>query len=404
MMGTQALEGIKVADFTAYLAGPILTKALAWHGAMVIKVESNLHMDGNRANPPFKTDKRIGPNQSGFFATLNSNKYGITINLRQPQGVEIARRLIQWSDIVVENFAGGVMERLGLGYEELKKIKPEIIMMRSSNQGQTGPRSQHRGFGLQLESLAGLVHLTGWPDRPPVVTGGPTTDVIGARFGLVAVLAALAHRNRTGRGQCIDLSQYEASLYFMAPALLDFMVNRRSASRVGNRCAFASPHGIYPCQGEDRWCAITVFSDEEWEALRQAMGNPSWTLDFASLVARKQNEDRLDERLGQWTSSFVAEELAMMLQSRGVSAGVVKTNREVLMDPQLAYRQQWQELDHPELGRNRYDKPGFQLSRTPAEASRAAPCLGEHNEFVYTQVLGMKDEEFVEIVNSGAIK
>jgi len=378
---------------------------LALHGAAVIRIESSTRIDRTRLNPPFKDDT-IGVNRSGQFALFNPNKYSITLNLKDPRGVEIAKKLVVWSDLVVENFTAGTMEGFGLGYPELKKLKSEIIMLSSTNQGQTGPNAQQAGFGLQLEALSGFVHISGWPDRTPVIHGGLNTDTIAARFGVVAVLAALDYRRRTGKGQYIDLAQYEAGLYFLAPLLLDFEVNGRVASKMGNRSPFAAPHGVYPCRGDDRWCAITVFNGEEWQALCGCMGHPEWTKEgkFTTLLGRKENEDELDKLIAEWTSKFVAEELTAMLQAKGIRAGVVKNACDIYQDPQLAYRGQWQQIEHREIGNYKYDMPAYLLSNTPPQLERPAPCLGEHNEFVCTQILNMDKELVDQLIVDGVLK
>lgn len=378
---------------------------MALHGAAVIRIESSTRIDRTRLNPPFKDDT-IGVNRSGQFALFNPNKYSITLNLKDPRGVEIAKKLVVWSDLVVENFTAGTMEGFGLGYPELKKLKSEIIMLSSTNQGQTGPNAQQAGFGLQLEALSGFVHISGWPDRTPVIHGGLNTDTIAARFGVVAVLAALDYRRRTGKGQYIDLAQYEAGLYFLAPLLLDFEVNGRVASKMGNRSPFAAPHGVYPCRGDDRWCAITVFNGEEWQALCGCMGHPEWTKEgkFTTLLGRKENEDELDKLIAEWTSKFVAEELTAMLQAKGIRAGVVKNACDIYQDPQLAYRGQWQQIEHREIGNYKYDMPAYLLSNTPPQLERPAPCLGEHNEFVCTQILNMDKELVDQLIVDGVLK
>jgi len=401
----KALEGIKVADFTWYAAGPYVTRYLALQGAIVIRIESSTRIDRTRLNAPFKDDK-VGVNRSGQFALFNPNKYSITLNLKDPRGLEIAKRLVVWSDVVAENFTAGTMEGFGLGYQELKKLKPEIIMLSSTNQGQTGPNAKQAGFGLQLEALSGFVHISGWPDRAPVIHGGINTDTVAARFGVVALLAALDYRRRTGKGQYIDLAQYEAGLYFLAPLLLDFDVNGRVASKTGNRCSFAAPHGVYPCKGDDRWCAITVFNDEEWQAICECMGHLEWVKEgkFTTLLGRKEKEDELDKLIAEWTSQFEAEKLAAMLQAKGVSAGVVKNAGDIYQDPQLAHRGQWKEIEHREIGNLKYDMPGYLLPKAPPQLDRPAPCLGEHNEYVCTQILGMEKKLVEQLAADGVLK
>ena len=403
-MTDYALEGLKIADFTWYAAGPHTTRYFAIHGAMVVRIESEARLDATRANAPHR-DGIPGPNRSGTFAHANTSKYGITLDLRHPRGIEVAKRLVAWSDVVVENFTPGTMEDMGLGYEDLVKIKPDLIMLSTSNQGQTGPQARRPGFGIHLEALSGFNYLIGWPDSEPVIMAGLATDMIAARFAASILLAALDFRRRTGNGQYIDLSQYQASLQFLAPPLLDFVVNGRIAQRVGNSSPCAAPHGVYPCLGEDRWCAIAVFSDQEWLAFCQALGNPVWSQEhrWATLEGRKENEEDLDHLVAETTTRFVAEELMGLLQTHGVSAAVVKNAADIYSDPQLKYRGHFIPVEHSEIGSYLAEATGYRLSRTPFEF-KPSPCLGEHNEHVYTQILGMSDEEFIGFLESGVIR
>lgn len=392
-------EGVRVADFSWVAAGPWITKYLAQHGAEVIRIESSTRLDQTRGIAPFK-DNIPGPNRAAQFAKYNNDKYGITLNLKQPRGIEIAKEIVARSDIVVENFAPGVMKRWGLDYEELRKVKPDIIMLSSSHQGQTGPHALQGGFGWHLTSLPGFIHLTGWPDRPPSAIYSPYTDVIGARYGVFSLIAALDYRRRTGTGQYIDLSQYEASVFFLSLHILNYTTNGQVADRAGNRSPCAAPHGAYPCLGEDRWCAIAVFIDEEWQNFCKAIGNLPWTNEpkFSTLRARKENEDELDSLVAQWTSTMSAEQVMTVLQAAGVAAGVVRTVEELFHDPQLIHRSHFIELQHFELGKHKYEQPAYRLSKTPAKLHRAAPCLGQDNEYVYCELLGIPDDEFVELM------
>lgn len=401
-MASKAMEDVKVADFAWYAAGPMVCKWLAEHGAEVVHVESSTRPDGMRTTPPFRDDKP-GLNRSGPFTMYNDGKYSVVLNLKHPQGQEVARKIVAWSDIVVENFTPGTMSGFGLSYEELKKIKPDIIMLSTCNQGQTGPHRMQPGFGSHLAALSGFVELTGWPDRPPLNLFAAYTDLIAVAFGTVAVLAALDYKHRTGKGLYIDLSQYECSLHFLAPLLLHYGTDKKLATRAGNRSISAAPHGFFPCLGEDRWCAIAVHSDEEWQGFCRAIGNPAWTKDarFTTLNARKKNEDELERLVSDWTSQFTAEEVMQRLQAAGVPAGVASNPRDVVLDPQLEHRHQWWYLDHPELGRHANLAPPLILSKSPAELRRRAPWLGEHTEYVCTKILGITDEEFVRLLEAG---
>lgn len=398
--------GIKVAEFGAFAAGPGVGKVMANHGAEVVHVESSSRPDGFRTHYPPYTENKPGINRSGTFAIHNDNKYDLTLDLKAPGALDVARRLIAWADVVIENFTPGTMERLGLGYEDLCAVRPDIIMLRSCNQGQSGPHASHPGFGSQLTALSGFVYLTGYPDDYPVILYGPYIDYIGVGYGLAAVAAALDYRRRTGKGQCIDLAQYEGGLQFMAPVLLDFLANGRVWSRQGNRCEYAAPHGVYPCRGEDRWCTISVFCDAEWQALVEAMGRPLWALDekFATFLGRKAHEDELDRELSAWTAQFPAEQVMERLQAAGVHAAVVNTMADLYTDPQLKHRRMWRTLEHPEMGRFSYEGPPFILSKTPAEIHSPAPLIGEDNEYVLTEKLGYAREEVADLVARGIIR
>jgi benzylsuccinate CoA-transferase BbsF subunit len=406
-MGTQALEGLKVGDFSWYIAGPSIPMWLAHHGAEVIRIESLTRPDEIRGIEPFK-DGIAGINRSGCFANYNSNKYGIALNLNHPKGVEVAKRIVAWADIVVENFTPGTMHRKwGLGYEGIRKIKADSIMVSTSPLGQTGPEAQQAGFGLELVSRGGFTQFTGWPDQEAVGIGGyPYTDTITPPIAVIAIMAALEYRRRTGKGQYIDLSQHEVAVQHLAPALLDYTVNGREGGRIGNHHPYAAPHGAYRCQGNDRWCTIAVFTDDEWEAFCKVIGKPAWTgaPKFTTLLARKENEGELDRLVENWTVNFSPEEVMNKMQAAGVAAGVVQSGKDLIEDPQLKHRHHFWYLNHPEMGLCAYDGPPFKLSETPAELRMPAPCLGEHTEYVCTQILGMSDQEFIGLLTEGVFE
>jgi benzylsuccinate CoA-transferase BbsF subunit len=398
-MTRQALEGVKVADFCWALAGPLSTKVLADHGAEVIKIEGgNQRIDNQRVTMPFKDDI-FGVDRAAVFNPHNTSKRSVAMNLAHPKGVELAKKLVAWADIVTENFAGGAMDRMGLGYEELQKVNPNIIMLSTSVQGQTGPHAGLSGFGPHLAAMSGLQHITGWPDRPATDIE-VYTDFITSRFVVPSLIAALLYRRRTGKGQYIDASQYEMALQFMTPLILDKIVNNRVAGRMGNRHPDAAPHAAYRCRGEDRWCAISVFTDEEWTGFCEVIANPAWTRDskFQTLAGRQANEDELNSFVETWTNEHTAEEVMERMQAAGVAAGVLKTIEDLMeYDPQLAHRHHYWKLDHPEIGEYVAWGPPYKLSKSPAEL-RSAPLLGEHNEFAMKDILGMTDEEVVELI------
>lgn len=398
----KVFDGVKVADFAWVVVGAMGSRYLADYGATVIHIESTTHVDVLRTLSPFK-EGMVGVDRAGYFAQYNVNKYGITLNLNHPKGVEVAKKLIAWADVVTESFTPGTMERLGLGYEEIKRIKPDIIMLRTSMQGQTGPHSHLRGTGVNLVGLTGFAHLCGWPDRDPAQPYGPYTDAIAARFCAIMLIAALDYRQRTGRGQLLDVSQFEAGVSFIAPVMLDYFVNHRVAGRVGNYCPQAAPHSAYRCRGQDRWCTIAVFSDDEWQSFCRVIGNPLWTKDsrFATLSGRKEHELELDRLVEEWTIKHSAEEVMTMMQKEGVAAGIVQTVQELYEDPQLKHRGHSWVLNHREMGPVPYFGQACKLSKTPAQGRMPSPCLGEHTEYVCHEILKLSDEEFVELLNDG---
>ncbi|MEE8418782.1 MAG: CoA transferase, partial [Dehalococcoidales bacterium] len=328
-MDKKLFEGIRVIDFTWHLTGPLTTKHFSDMGAEVIRVESRRRPDIQRVNE-----------RTGSFKQFTTGKLSITLNIATPEGLNLIRQLIATADVIVDNFAGGVMERLGLGYNAVRKIKPDIIVLSSCMQGQTGPHAKHPGSGHKLTALAGFNHITGWPDQEPVWIAA-YTDFIAPRYNILAILAALEYRRRTGKGQYLDMSQYEAGIQFMAPLVLDYGVNDRVVGRMGNRLPNAAPHNAYRCQGEDRWCAIAVFTDDEWNSFCNVIGSPALAADprFASLTSRKDNEEELDILVNEWTVSRTAEEVMKMMQEAGVAAGVVETGEDLLdNDAQYKHR------------------------------------------------------------------
>ena len=342
----------------------------------------------------------------GYFAFFNANKYSFSLNLDHPKGIEIAKRLISWADVVAESFTPGMMEKWELGYEDLKRIKPDIIMLRNSNQGQSGPCAQHPGLGIQLGGLSGFTYLTGWPDRDPVQPWGAYTDMIAPRFATAAIVAALLYRKKTGRGQCVDLSQFETGVNFLASAILNYGVNRRIEKRDGNACPDAAPHNVYRCRGDDRWCTITVFTEREWDSFTEALGQPKWTKEssFITLSDRKMNEEELDKLIESWTINFTPEEVMTRMQAARVPAGMVNDAKDLYYDPQLKHDNLFWLMDHEEIGPFSHLGQPVKLSKTPAHPRMPAPCLGEHTEFLCKEILGISGKEFHELSETGVFR
>lgn len=298
------------------------------------------------------------------------------------------------------------MKRLGLGYEQLSVSNPGLVMLSTCNLGQTGPRAQHPGFGSQLTSLSGFTHLIGEEGGTPVIVYGPYIDYIAVGYGYVAVLVALEHRRRTGRGQYIDLSQYENGAQFVAPAILEYQLLGTAPTRRGNRHDFAAPHGVFPCKGDDQWIAISVLDDREWQRLLQAMRKPQWALSlrFATQLSRKENEAALDAMLAKWTRRQRAEDLMQKLQKAGVHAAKVNSIADLFSDPQLAHRGHWGAVPHAEVGPHHVEMPAYKLSETPCQDPRPEPLLCEHTEMVLEKLLGISQSEIEALADQGAVE
>jgi benzylsuccinate CoA-transferase BbsF subunit len=402
-MADRALEGVKVVDFGWVLVSPLIVKTLADYGATAVCVESVKSPSLSRLGTPFK-DGKPGVDRAGHFAYCAPNKYSISLDLRTAGGMEIAKKLVAWADVVSENRRAGIMKQMGLDYDELNRINPGIIMVSSSNQGQTGPFASHPGLGIHLIGLGGFNNFIGWPDQEAITLTVAYTDYLTPPLAVATIAAALDRRRKTGEGQYFDISQLEAGLHYLATPMLNYVANGSEPKKMGNACDDAAPHGIYRCEGEDRWCAIAVMNEEEWGAFCTVLGHPEWTSDprFSTLSKRKENEDELNRRVGEFTIHHPPEEVMTLLQEAGVAAGVVQNARDLYEDPQLREREFFWVMNHGEMGEFTHLGEPAILSRTPAEPRMPAPCLGEHTEYVCKELLGMDDEEFVDYMVSGA--
>ncbi len=397
-------SGLNVVDFTWLMAGPVATKYLADHGATVVRVETANPPCRLRAAGPYK-DGVPGANRSQFFGDFNTSKLSISLDLKNPAARDVVRRLIAWADVCVENFTPGTMDDLGIGYEVAREINPSIIFASSCLMGQTGPAAAFAGYGYHAAAIAGYFEITGWPDLPPAGPWSAYTDVVAPRFFATTIMAALDRRRRTGQGERIDLSQLEAALTFLAPQLIDYQVSGRIITRDGNRSETAAPHAAYPCAGEDQWCAIAAESDEQWEALRRAIGEPGWALDerYSNAAGRIAAQDEIDDRLSEWTRERSPYDVMRILQEAGVPAGVAQRSSDLLNDPQLAYRGFHRYLEHPEMGNIPYTGHQFRIGGYDSGPRSPAPCLGQHNEQVMRDILGMTDEQMTEVLATGAL-
>ncbi|MBW1785533.1 MAG: CoA transferase [Deltaproteobacteria bacterium] len=400
----QVFEGVKIADFSWVMVGPTAARELAENGATIVHVESHLYPDTSRVLGPFK-DNKAAIDGSACYAARNSNKYGISLNLKKSKGQEIARRLVEWADIVCESMSPGAMAKWGLDYEGCRKIKEDIIYFSTCQFGQTGPLSRYAGYGQLGAAYGGLSYVVGKKGEAPPQLYNNYPDFIAPPYIVATVAAALLHRRKTGKGMYLDQSQVEAGASFMGPALLDYMVNKRIPEPDENRDPYMAPHGIYPCRGDDRWVAITVGNEEEWGKFVAAIGKPELETDprFSTVLCRKENEDELDVIVGGWTQGLTAEAIMQLLQRAGVPAGVVAEGEDLINDPQLACREHFIYLDHRVIGRHAYHAPAYRLSKTPHRIWKPAPCLGEDNHYVYTEILGFTDEEISTLTEEGVI-
>jgi crotonobetainyl-CoA:carnitine CoA-transferase CaiB-like acyl-CoA transferase len=395
-----AWEGTRILEFGSGAAGPLATRYFAEHGATVVRVES-------RSRPDFLRTYALGPDNphglegSNLFDALNCGKLSVTLNLKHPKGVELARRLVGWADAVAENFAPRAMRGFGLDYANLAAVKPDLVMVSACLNGQTGPHRDYPGFGGQGAALSGYNALTGWPDREPVGPYGTITDSLAPRFVACALAAGLHYRRRTGRGVYLDLSQVEAAVYTLSPWMLDYTADGVVRQREGNRHPAAVPHGAFPCRGEDRWVAIAAWSDEEWATLAKLVGVEDPGL--ATLEGRRARVEEVEEAVGRWTAGQEALEVAAQLQALGIEAVPVQDFGDVYHDPQLGHRGHYQLLTHPYLGEGPYERSGFRLSEGPAGYARPGPTLGQDTEEVLGGFLGLSSEQIAEARSEGAL-
>ncbi|MBM4261162.1 MAG: CoA transferase [Deltaproteobacteria bacterium] len=394
------LSGIRIADFTHMVAGPYGTMQLAYFGAEVIKVESTVRPDLWRIREGNKDVEASLP-----FADHNKNKLSVTLNLKSAEGRELARRLIARSDVVVENFSAGVMERFGLAYDDLKAIKPNIIMIRLQGLGSSGPRKDYVSWGPSLMPFAGVSHLWNHPDDgAPVGSQTSYPDYIVSIHMAYVLLAALHQRQNTGTGQLIDIAQSEVTASLIGPALLDALVHQRVPQPLGNRSETSAPHGCYPCLGDDEWCVISVADDDEWTRFCRATDNEALRRDgrFVTVSLRVTNRDALDVLISSWTRARGAQEVMEILQRAGVKAGRVSNGTMLAKDAHLRARGSIIEQEHPRQGRLTLPGVVVKFSQTPGELRRHAPLLGQDNDYVLQELLGLSAEEIRRLREAGA--
>ncbi len=398
------LHGVRVVDFCWLWAGAYATGLLSLLGAEVIKVESMARVDQTRVMT-FTLGKSFeGVENSSVFNAINLNKLSVRLNMKHSRSVELAKSLVQVSDVVGQNMRPGAMEALGLGYDVLREIKPDIIMLSSSAFGCKGPYSNYGGYAPTFSCGSGLAHMTGYADGTPNPMTG-STDLMSAITGAFALVAALNHRQKTGVGQHIDLSSVESQGILAGDALMEYLVTGRVPHRCGNRDRITAPHNCYRCRGEDKWVSIAVRTPEEWDAFCDAIGNPEWTLEerFADAYGRHSHQDELDRLVAAWTIERTHWEATRALQEAGVAAMPSLSNEEIVNDSHFKHRGIATTVEHPVMGRQVVFGVPWRLSKTPAPVRKASPLMGESNQYVFGELLGLTSEEIADLEEQGVI-
>lgn len=417
-MPKRPLEGLRVADFSWFGAGPIAGNTLSTYGAEVIRVESEAKLDGlRRAHPfPFNADGTFkgGYNVSGYFNNFNAGKLSMQLNLNTEKGQEVAYRLIEKCDMFLTNFTPRVIDKWNLRYEQIANVNPRIIAAYAPMQGMEGPHRDFLGFGAVLTPVTGISEMSGFPNRPPFGIGTNYPDyVVNPGHTVTALLAALRHRNRTGKGQYIELPQIESVVNTLGTAVVEHLVLGTNPSRTGNRSRWCSPHGAFRCADDpesvnspDRWVVIACRDDAEWAKAAAAMGHPEAATDprFSSLAARKDNEDALEALINEWTRPFNAPDLVRALQAHGIPSGIVQHAQDLLdRDEHIRARGYYHYVEHPEAGREAHDGPAAVLSETPGYIAGPAPLLGEHTMDVCERIIGLSMDEIADLMAEGVL-
>jgi benzylsuccinate CoA-transferase BbsF subunit len=399
-----ALDGVRIADFCWLWAGAYATGLLALLGAEVIKIESMARPDPSRKMTLTIGQAFEGVEHSPVFNSINLNKLSVRLNLKQPAAVELAKKIVQISDVASENMRPGAMDSIGLGYDVLKEVKPDIIMLSSSAFGAEGPLRRYGGYAPSFACYSGLAHLTGYSDGPPNPMTG-STDLMSATTSAFAIMAALNHRQHTGQGQHIDMASVESLAVFTGDALMEYIMNGRVQSRNGNHDRIMAPHNCYRCRGDDKWVSIAVATDEEWQAFCNAAGHPEWASDerFADAYSRWKNERELNDLIGEWTVNYTHYEVTEILQKAGVAAMPSFSNEEIFSDPHFKARELAVEVEHPSMGKQVVLGPPWRLSETPARVTKSAPTIGENNEYVFGELLGMSGKEIARLIEEEII-
>ncbi|MCK9495187.1 MAG: CoA transferase [Dehalococcoidia bacterium] len=409
------LKDVIVLDCSMVWAGPYCTKLLGDMGATIIKIEANRQLDSIRgpAIPPpiplshyANDDPGEDPwNRSGYFNKTNRNKLGMCMNILMPEGREVFMELAKIADVVIENFGGGVFERMGYGYDVIKAVNDDIVYVSMPPSGNGGPEARYVGYGVAIEQLGGIVARTGYlRDGMPMKSGINYGDPIAGIHTAGYIMTALLHRRKTGRGQYVDLSQRECSINWTGESVLEYQITGEEPTWIGNRDHYMAPSGAYRCQGEDAWVALAVGSDAEWSGLCEAIGRPELRGQYATLEARKAAHAEIDLAISEWTKGRGADDAMTVLQQHGVAAGVSADSRRVVEDPHLKARSFYPEVDHISAGRHRLVGPAWNMDRTPGAVYAAAPALGQHNDFVLREILGKSEAEVQALRDAGVLE
>jgi crotonobetainyl-CoA:carnitine CoA-transferase CaiB-like acyl-CoA transferase len=398
-MGIAYLKGTRVIACTWGWAGSWTGSILADMGAEVIKVESKRKLDNNRWH--FKAGE-TGFN-SGEFNFTNRGTKSITLNMRKPGGVKVFKELVKVSDVIITNYTPRVMPSWGLDYTVLKAIKPDIILVSLPGFGSSGPNKDYVAYGPTIQAASGMTFSHGHVGEDPILAGANPADPAGGMWGALGVVAALNYRARTGLGQNVDVAQSEGITSYLPELIMEYSMNKRIRPRMGNRDEIMAPHSIYPCKGKDKWVAIAVGTDEEWNSLCKVMGNPDLNKDakFADQYSRWQNQDKLDKLISDWTKDFTHYEVMNMLQKAGVAAGASLNVEELINDPHVQERGVYIEQNHPVAGKSIVFRSPWTSALTATNPP--APCLGQHNDYVFKTLLGMSDKKIAKLTEEEAI-
>ncbi|MCH8297850.1 MAG: CoA transferase [Chloroflexi bacterium] len=402
-MTTLPLEGIRIADFGQIIAIPYTAQMLAWLGAEVILIETEQRLT-TRVWPPF-AEAEPGVNRSGGFNLVNSSKMSCTLNLRDPEGVALAKQIIAVSDVVVENYSSGAMERMGLGYADVRALRPDVVYLSLGAFGRTGPMKDLVGFHSVINLFSGLASVTGHKGSHPRIMGGLFPDAFSGCYCLLALLQALYHRANTGEGQHIEVAMTEALATILPEAVMEYTLDGTEPERVGNRHKEKAPHNVFRCLGDENWVAISVEDDAQFRALAQAAGSPGWAGDtrFATSEARLDHQDELEPLVQQWTEGRQVQEVVQKLQAVGVPAGPVLDSAQVLADTHMLERGFVQSPGHPVVGPRPMGAFSWGVDGAQPGVARSAPLLGEHNQRVLQELLQVPDQEFKRLKESGVI-